>query len=180
MSNRLQWTSDGLSTESIGNGRVRRKSVRVRWTSSGSVKYWNLPSTARICAMDIALKCGRIIQKKEVHALCWCWKRRENLWMSRKKFKSKLSIVLGFDFLVHTQVAPSKFKVSVYKFNSNIAVIVSWTRLIFFFLIVEFLNFLGRFQTWYLRQQWICRLHMCKHMHSRLQNTLKSLFFWDI
>ena len=27
------------------------------------------PSTARICAMDIALKCGRIIQRKEVHAL---------------------------------------------------------------------------------------------------------------
>ena len=31
--------SDGLSAESVRNGRVWRKSVRVRWTSSGSVKY---------------------------------------------------------------------------------------------------------------------------------------------
>ena len=27
------------------------------------------PITARICAMDIALKCGRVIQRKEAHAL---------------------------------------------------------------------------------------------------------------
>ena len=39
MSNRLRWTSDRLSAGSIGNGRVRRKSDRVHWTSSGSVKY---------------------------------------------------------------------------------------------------------------------------------------------
>ena len=36
---------------------------------SNSAPSPNLPSTARVCAMDIALKCGRIIQRKEVHAL---------------------------------------------------------------------------------------------------------------
>ena len=40
MSNRLWWTSDGLSAGSIGNGRVQQKSVRVCWTNTGSVKYW--------------------------------------------------------------------------------------------------------------------------------------------
>ena len=40
MSNRLRQTSDRLSAESIRNGRVRRKSIGIRWTSSGSVKYW--------------------------------------------------------------------------------------------------------------------------------------------
>ena len=39
MSNGLWWTSDGLSAESIGNGRVWRKSDGICWTSSGSVKY---------------------------------------------------------------------------------------------------------------------------------------------
>ena len=44
MSNGLRQTSDGLSTESIGNGRVQRKSVGVHWTSSGNVKYCHMES----------------------------------------------------------------------------------------------------------------------------------------
>ena len=43
MSNGLRRTSDRLSAESVGNGRVRRKSVGVHWTSSGSVKYCHPP-----------------------------------------------------------------------------------------------------------------------------------------
>ena len=42
-SSHVQWTSDGLSAEFIGNGRVRRKYIRVRWASSGSVKYCLFP-----------------------------------------------------------------------------------------------------------------------------------------
>jgi len=58
-SNRLQWKSDGLSTGSIGNGRVQRKSIRIHWKSSGSVKYWQcysiLPALTSegIIALDI-------------------------------------------------------------------------------------------------------------------------------
>ena len=46
-----------------------------------------------------------------------------------------LRFLFPFIFSVYTQIV--------------IAAFVSWTRLIFFFSIVEFLNFLGRFQTWH-------------------------------
>ena len=42
MSNGLRRTSDRLSAESIGNGRVWQKSVGIHWTSSGSIKYWKV------------------------------------------------------------------------------------------------------------------------------------------
>ena len=54
----------------------------------------------------------------------------------QKKFKSKLSILLGFISFYFQCIysnSPHQIKNAVYKFNSDIAAFVSWTRLIFFF-----------------------------------------------
>ena len=57
MSNGFRRTSDGLSAESIGNGRVRRKSVGIRWTSSGSVKYCSSTSILEENLNHVKMEC---------------------------------------------------------------------------------------------------------------------------